>query len=141
MSAVSTWGPFAITILYTVVAVILGYSAKGNLDMKKVENWSRSGNTMGLVIMIFLTGAGNVSAYTFLGAPGWGYSRGVAAFYVVVYLSFMAYTSYLISPRVAALVQKENLGTQADAIGVRFESTGLRILCGIVARLLYSEIL
>ncbi len=64
MSVITTWGPFVITILYTVVACILGYNAKGKLDMDKVENWSSSGNTLGIIVMIFLTGAGNVSSYT-----------------------------------------------------------------------------
>jgi SSS family solute:Na+ symporter len=126
------WGPFVLTVSYTLVSIILGCSAKGKLNMKQVENWSRSGNTLGLVVMVFLTGAGNISAYTFLGAPGWSFSRGVAAFYVVVYLAFMLYTSYLVSPRIAVLAKKENLGTSAEAIGVRFESQGLRILCGVV---------
>lgn len=132
MDFVHEWGPFIITIMYTVIAVILGYSAKGKLDMKKVENWSKSGNTMGLVIMIFLTGAGNVSAYTFMGAPGWAFSRGIGAFYVVVYLAFMIYTSYIISPRVTALSQKHDLGTLAQSVGVRYESPALRFVCGIV---------
>lgn len=126
------WGPLVLTITYTVVACVLGYSAKGKLDMNKMENWSRSGNTMGLIVMIFLTGAGNVSAYTFMGAPGWGYSKGVAALYVVIYLSFMAYTSYFMSPRVTRLAIEHGYGTQAEGIGARFESKGLRILCGIV---------
>lgn len=132
MSVVYEWGPLVICLTYTVVATILGYSAKGKLDMNKMDNWSRSGNTMGLIVMIFLTGAGNVSAYTFLGAPGWGFSKGVAVFYVVVYLSFMAYTSYFMGPRVTKLAQEQNIGTQAEAIGVRFESQFLRLLCGIV---------
>ena len=41
----------------------------------------------------FWPGAGNVSAYTFLGAPGWAYSKGVAALYVVVYLRFITYSA------------------------------------------------
>lgn len=126
------WGPLAITLCYTVVACVLGYSAKAGLDMNKVENWSSSGNTMGLIVMIFLTGAGNVSAYTFLGAPGWGFSKGVGILYVVVYLSFMAYTNYLMGPRVNRIAQEHGYRTQAEGIGARFESKFLRVLCGVV---------
>ena len=36
---IATWGPFVLTILYTVAACVLGYSAKGRLNMDKVENW------------------------------------------------------------------------------------------------------
>lgn len=132
MEIITTWGPLVITLCYTVVACMLGFSAKGRLDMNRVENWSSSGNTMGLIVMIFLTGAGNVSAYTFLGAPGWAFSKGVASLYVVVYLGFICYTSYLISPRVTRLALKNGYRTQAEGIGARFESKGLRMLCGIV---------
>ena len=38
MDFLTSWGPFIITIMYTVIACILGYSAKGKLDMNKVEN-------------------------------------------------------------------------------------------------------
>ena len=82
--------------------------------------------------MIFLTGAGNVSSYTFLGAPGWGYSRGVAGLYVVIYMAFMVYACYLMSPRVTRLALKSGYRTQAEGIGARFESPFLRILCGVV---------
>ena len=132
MSVITAWGPFVITILYTVVACILGYNAKGKLDMDKVENWSSSGNTLGIIVMIFLTGAGNVSSYTFLGAPGWGYSRGVACLYVVIYMAFIVYSCYLMSPRVNRLAVKSGYRTQAEGIGARFEYPFLRILCGIV---------
>ena len=43
---IQTWGPLVITLCYTLVACILGFSAKGRLDMSKVENWSSSGNTI-----------------------------------------------------------------------------------------------
>ena len=37
-----TWGPLVITLCYTLVACILGFSAKGRLDMSKVENCSNN---------------------------------------------------------------------------------------------------
>lgn len=129
---IQTWGPFIITICYTVVACILGFSAKGKLDMNRVENWSASGNTMGLIVMIFLTGAGNVSAYTFLGSPGWAFAKGVPVFYVIMYMVLMVYTMYLIGPRVNRLARETGYRTQAEGIGFRFESKGLRILCACV---------
>lgn len=129
---IAMWGPLIITLAYTVIACVLGYSAKGKLDMNKVENWSSSGNTMGIIVMIFLTAAGNVSAYTFLGSPGWAFSRGVACFYVFVYCVLTTYTYYLIAPRITSLAINTGYRTQAEAIGKRFESSFLRILCGIV---------
>lgn len=127
--------PFIITITYTVTAVILGISAKGKLDMKIVENWSVSGNTLGLFVMVFLIGAGNISAFTFMGAPGWGYAKGVAGFYVLVYLCLMAFTGYIVNPRINMLVKKDKMITQAEAMGVRYESKFLRALSAFVGGL------
>jgi SSS family solute:Na+ symporter len=124
--------PFIITISYTLIAVIMGVRAKGKLDMNKLENWSVTGHTLGTFAMIFLIGAGNVSAYTFMGAPGWGWSYGVPAFYVVVYLCLMAFTAYLFNPRVAKLSEKSKMLSQAEGIGVRYESRFLRALAGFV---------
>lgn len=124
--------PFAITITYTVITVIMGIRAKGKMDMNKVENWSVTGNTLGVFVMIFLIGAGNVSAYTFMGSPGWGWAYGVPAFYVVVYLTLMAFTAYLFNPRVAKLSQYHKMITQAEGIGVRYESKWVRVAAGFV---------
>jgi solute:Na+ symporter, SSS family len=35
--------------------------------------------------MYFVTGATVFSAFAFLGGPGWAYSRGAAAFYILSY--------------------------------------------------------
>lgn len=135
--------PFIITIAYTVAAVILGSSAKGNLDMSKLNNWGVSGNTMGFIVMFFLIGAGQVSAFTFMGAPGWALSKGVAAFYVVVYLALMNFTIYLVNPRICQLAIDHKITTQAEAFGRRYESTGVRgltVIAGSIALIAYAEV-
>lgn len=53
----------------------------------------------------------------------------------MVYLGFITYSSYLISPRVNRVAGKYGYRTQAEGIGARFESKGLRMLCGIVGAL------
>lgn len=126
-------GPFLITIAYTVIAVILGLTAKGKLDINVTENWAASGNTLGVFCLIFLVGAGNVSAYTFLGSPGWSWAKGVPALYVIVYLVLMTITGYLVNPRITELGLKEHILTQAEGFGIRYESQFLRALAAIVA--------
>lgn len=135
--------PFIITVSYTVIAVILGFCAKGDLDMNKMENWGNSGNTIGFLTMFFLIGAGQVSAFTFMGAPGWAVSKGVAAFYVVVYLALMNFTIYLVNPRITDLAANKGLTTQAQTFGARYESKGVRALgaiLGSVALIAYAEV-
>ncbi|NIV46932.1 MAG: sodium:solute symporter family protein, partial [Gammaproteobacteria bacterium] len=41
--------------------------------------------TLGLLVMYFITGATIFSAFAFLGGPGWAYSKGAAAFYILAY--------------------------------------------------------
>lgn len=135
--------PFIITASYTVVAIILGFRAKGNADMSKLENWGNSGNTIGFLVMFFLIGAGQVSAFTFMGAPGWAVSRGVAALYVVVYLALMNFTIYLVNPRITDLAANKGLLTQAQTFGVRYESNVVRAvgaIVGSVALIAYAEV-
>ncbi len=125
--------PFLITISYLVISTYLGITAKGKLDMSVQENWATAGNSLGLFALVFLIGAGNVSAYTFLGSPGWAWAKGVPALYVVVYLCTMALTAYLLNPRVSILNQKYNIMTEPEGFGIRFESKALRILSAVVA--------
>lgn len=135
--------PFIITISYTIIAVILGCSAKGKLDMSKLENWGSSGNTLGFIVMFFLVGAGQVSAFTFMGSPGWALSKGVAALYVLVYLATMNFTIYLVNPRINDLCINKGLRTQAQAFGARYESTGVRAVgavVGSIALVAYAEV-
>jgi len=125
--------PFIITISYTVIAVILGVLARGKLEMKKMENWSISGNTLGVLVIFFLTGKANISSYTFMGAPGWGYANGVAAFYVVVGLSPASFLAYFVGPRITELAQKNHIITLAEGYGKRYESRLLRAITALVS--------
>ena len=41
--------------------------------------------SLGIILMYFITGATIFSSFAFLGGPGWAYSRGAAAFYILGY--------------------------------------------------------
>ena len=126
-------GPFLITISYLAISTWLGITAKGKIDMSVQENWATGGNSLGLFALVFLIGAGNVSAYTFLGSPGWAWSKGVPALYVVIYLCTMAITGYLLNPRISLLNRRFSILTESEGFGIRFESKGLRVLSAVVA--------
>lgn len=124
--------PFLITVSYMVIAVVLGYSSGIGRKMDRIEEWGVAGRSMGAVLMYLLIGAGMISAYTFMGAPGWAYSKGVPVLYVVVYLTYMAIIAWYFGPRVWELGKKYKHLTQASAIRDRYESPGLGALTSFV---------
>lgn len=126
------WVPLMITVLYMVVAVWLGFGAGKGRNMNKVEEWGVAGRSLGPLIMYLLVGAGGISAYTFMGAPGWAYSKGVPVLYVVVYLTFMGITAWYLGPKVWSLGVKYNHVTQGAAITHRYESPSLGALATFV---------
>ncbi len=67
--------------------------------MNSLEEWGVAGRSMGPVTLYLLIAAGSVSAYTFMGAPGWAYSKGVPVFYVAVYLAYLALVAGTSVPR------------------------------------------
>lgn len=122
--------PFLITISYVAVAVFIGLKAGQGREMSRVEEWAVAGRGLGMFVSFFLVGAGGISAYTFLGAPGWAYDRGVPVLYVVVYLTYMAIMFWYFGPRVWEIGTRFGHVTQAEAIADRYES---RILGAIVS--------
>ena len=79
-----------------------------------------------------LIAAGSISAYTFMGAPGWAYAKGVPVFYVVVYLGYLALVAWYFGPRVWAFGAHFGHVTQASAIADRYQSPGLGALAALV---------
>lgn len=89
--------------------------------------------TLGLLLMYFITGATIFSAFAFLGLPGWAYTRGAAAFYVLGYgaLGFMPF--YFLGPRAARVGRKRGFVTQAEMMAARFERPALAGLMAVVS--------
>ena len=86
----------------------------------------------GLLIMYFITGATVFSAFAFLGGPGWAYSRGAAAFYILTYGVLGMAPWYAMAPRVAALGRRFGFVTQAQLLVGRFPSKWLSLLMAIL---------
>ncbi len=58
--------------------------------------------SFGLLVMYFVTGATVFSSFAFLGGPGWAYSRGAAAFYILAYGVLGMAPFYWMGPRIAS---------------------------------------
>lgn len=127
----SPW-PLLITLTYVAIAMVIGLRARAGRSMNSLEEWGVAGRSMGPVTLYLLIAAGSVSAYTFMGAPGWAYSRGVAVFYVAIYLSYLALVAWYFGPKVWQFGEQFGHVTQASAISDRYQSPALGALAALV---------
>ena len=91
--------PFIITVIYTIFTIVIGILPGRKMDMTQHKNWGVAGATMGPLMLFFMLGGSQISAYTFMGAPGTAWSNGVSILFVSVYMALMQMVGYLINPR------------------------------------------
>ena len=121
-----------VTSGYLLLSLLVGW-VSGRRASDTVTGYVAGDRGFGLLVMYFVMGAMIFSAYAFLGAPGWVYSRGAAAFYVFSYglLGFAPW--YVIGPRIARVGRAFGHVTQAELLSHRFTSTTLSVLIAIVS--------
>ena len=91
-----------IIALYLGVTLGIGLRA-GKKASKSVTGYVAGDRSFGLLVMYFIFGATMFSAFAFLGGPGWAYSRGAAAFYILSYGILGMAPWYWVGPRAARL--------------------------------------
>ncbi|MDE2794243.1 MAG: sodium:solute symporter family protein [Gemmatimonadota bacterium] len=120
-------------VIFTYLAVTLGVGlVAGRRASRSVQGYVAGDRDFGLLVMYFITGATVFSAFAFLGGPGWAYSRGAAAFYILTYGVLGMAPWYAMGPRVAALGRRFGFVTQAQLLVGRFPSRGLSALMAIL---------
>jgi SSS family solute:Na+ symporter len=121
----------AVAVAYLLACLALGMMP-GRRASKTAEGFVAGDRTLGLLVMYFITGATIFSAFAFLGAPGWAYSRGVAPLYILGYgaLGFLPF--YFLGPRAARLGRAYGFVTQAEMVARRFR---MPVLAGVMAAL------
>lgn len=125
----ASWIVVGVAAAYLVTCLALGaVSSRG--QRATTEGYVAGDRSLGLLLMYFITGATIFSAFAFLGLPGWAYSRGAAAFYVLGYGALGFVPFYFLGPRAARLGKKHGFVTQAQMVAARFES---RSLAGVMA--------
>ena len=117
---------------YLAVTLAIGLAA-GRRTSDSVQGFVAGDRSFGLLVMYFVTGASVFSAFAFLGGPGWAYSRGAAAFYILAYGALGMAPFYWIGPRVAALGRRFGYVTQAQLLVGRFPSRGLSLLVAVLS--------
>ncbi len=120
-------------IIFLYLAVTLGVGLlAGRRASRSVQGYVAGDRDFGLLVMYFITGATVFSAFAFLGGPGWAYSRGAAAFYILTYGVLGMAPWYALGPKAAALGRRFGFVTQTQLLVGRFPSRGLSLLMAVL---------
>ena len=125
-----------IIVFYLAVTLGIGLRA-GRKASKSVTGYVAGDRSFGLLVMYFIFGATMFSAFAFLGGPGWAYSRGAAAFYILSYGILGMAPWYWVGPRAARLGRKYGYVTQAQLLVGRFPSRFLTALMAVLTVLAF----
>ena len=112
---------FVTTVAYLLVTLAIGILS-GRRMSNTPEGFVAGDRSLGFLVLYFIMGASIYSAFAFLGAPGWAYSRGAAAFYIVSYGTVGLLPWYFLGPRIALLGRRFGFVTQAEFFAHRFGS-------------------
>ncbi|HEU5138992.1 MAG TPA: sodium:solute symporter family protein [Bacillales bacterium] len=119
-------------IAYLVIALIIGvWAGKGRGG--SLNEYVVAGGGLGLFVMWFLMGGAVFSAFSFLGAPGWAYSKGAPAYYIIVYTAFAILPWYIIGPKIKKIGQKFDLYTISGFYKGRYQTKVLPVVVGLLA--------
>lgn len=122
-----------IMIAYLVIALIVGMMAGRGRDSGSLDEFAVAGGKLSLFVMWFLMGGAVFSAFSFLGAPGWAYSKGAPSLYIITYTAFAILPWYIIGPKIGKIGKNHNYYTIAAFLKGRFNSPTLAIIVGLIA--------
>lgn len=126
------WHVIALVIAaYLALTLAIGLLS-GRRASKSVAGYVAGDRDFGLLVMYFVLGASVFSAFAFLGGPGWAYSRGAAAFYILCYGVIGIVPYFFIGPRAAEMGRRHGYVTQAQLICGRFPSRGLSLMIAVL---------
>jgi solute:Na+ symporter, SSS family len=123
----------ALSMVVVVVAVgsAIGFYAGPRYKMD-LEQWAVAGRGFG-VVLVWLLMAGEVyTAFSFLGASGWAYSRGGPALYILAYLTLAYVVSFFFVPQLWEVGRAHRLQTESDFFEKRYGSRRLAAFVSII---------
>ncbi|WP_420616265.1 sodium:solute symporter family protein [Candidatus Palauibacter sp.] len=123
---------FLVTIGYLLASLAIGL-ASGRHASDSTEGYVAGDRSLNFLVLYFIMGASVFSAFAFLGGPGWAYSRGAAAFYILAYASVGLVPWYFFGPRVAALGRRFGYVTQAELFAHRFDSRAIPAILAVLS--------
>lgn len=123
---------FLITLGYLLVSLVVGLLA-GRRASGGTEGYVAGDRSFSFLLLYFIMGASIFSAFAFLGGPGWAYSRGAAAFYILAYGTVGLVPWYFFGPRISKLGRRFGYVTQAELFAHRFQSRSLSGLLAVIS--------
>ncbi len=126
----------AVAAAYLVACLVIGI-LPGRRSSASAEGFVAGDRSLGTLVMYFITGATIFSAFAFLGMPGWAYSRGVAALYVLGYGALGFVPFYFLGPRAARLGKRYGFVTQAEMVAARYSSRGIAAAMALISTLAF----
>ncbi|MEZ5331138.1 MAG: sodium:solute symporter family protein [Thermoanaerobaculia bacterium] len=122
----------AVTLAYLALSLVVGL-ASGRKTSAGTEGYVAGDRTLAFLVLYFVLGASIFSAFAFLGGPGWAYSRGASAFYILSYGTVGMVPWFWYGPKVARLGRRHGYVTQAELFAHRFESRGLSAVLAVLS--------
>ena len=119
-------------LVYLGLALLLGM-LPARFSSRSVAGYVAGDRSLNTVLLYFVLGAAVFSSFAFLGGPGWAYSRGGAAFYILAYGAFGMIPFYFLGPRARRLGARLGFFTQAEIVGHRFESRALQVTVALLS--------
>ena len=122
--------PVALTVIACIVALgtTIGFLAGVHRKMD-LEQWTVAGRGFGVLLVFLLMTGEAFTTFSFLGAPGWAYSRGGPALYVLAYITLASVVSFFILPQIWQVGRRLGMQTQSDFFSRRY---GNKYLAGLV---------
>lgn len=116
-----------VVLVYLLLVLSVGL-AGGRGSSKGVTGYVAGDRSMNLLMLYFVLGAAIFSSFAFLGAPGWAYSRGSAAYFILVYGAFGFVPMYFLGPHARRVGARFGFVTQAEMLAHRFDSRTLSVV-------------
>ncbi len=118
--------------LYLFVSLIMGI-LPGLRVSRSVTGYVAGDRAMNVLILYFVLGASIFSSFAFLGAPGWAYARGAAAFYIIAYGIVGMVPMYFLGPKARRIGLRFGFVTQAEMLAHRFGNRMLSVLLALLS--------
>lgn len=118
--------------LYLAISLITGILPSLRIS-KSVSGYVAGDRSMNVFILYFVLGASIFSSFAFLGGPGWAYSRGAAAFYIIAYGVIGIVPFYFFGPRTWRLGERYGYVTQAELLADRFDSKFMSVMLALLS--------
>ncbi len=117
---------------YLAANLYVGLRA-GRKSSDTVTGYVAGDRGFGTLVMYFVTGASVYSAFAFLGGPGWAYSRGAAALYIMVYGVLGIAPFWALGQWAARVGRRHGFVTQAAMLAHRYQNRSVAVAVGLVS--------